>query len=42
MAIQEYDVVALTEDVTSTHPETTEAVTLCRGQVGTVLTDFNS
>ena len=25
MAIQEYDVVALTEDVTSTHPETTES-----------------
>ena len=42
MAIQEYDVVALTEDVTSAHPETTEVVTLRRGQVGTVLTDFNS
>lgn len=42
MTIREYDIVALTEDVLSTHSETQEAIALRRGQVGTVLTDFDS
>lgn len=42
MAIHEYDVVALMTDIVSKHPETQESIALCRGQVGTVLVDFDS
>lgn len=41
MTSKEYDIVALTEDTTSTHLEPQKAIALRRGQVGTVLTDFD-
>lgn len=41
MAIHEYDVVALTADLPSTHPETKVPILLRRGQVGTVLMEFD-
>ena len=40
MTIHEYDVVALTEDFPANHPETTAPILLRRGQVGTVLMEF--
>ena len=39
--IQEYDLVALTEDVTVTHKTTHQPILLRRGQMGTVLMSFN-
>ena len=39
--IQEYDLVALTEDVTATHKTTHQPILLRRGQMGTVLMSFN-
>ena len=39
--IKEYDIVALTEDISTKHPETQEPVLLRRGQVGTVLMRFD-
>ncbi|PZV08350.1 MAG: DUF4926 domain-containing protein [Leptolyngbya sp.] len=41
MTIHEYDVVALTEDLPATHPETEAPILLRRGQVGTVLMEFD-
>ncbi|BAU11687.1 hypothetical protein LEP3755_21900 [Leptolyngbya sp. NIES-3755] len=38
--IQEYDVVALTEDTPATHKTTHQSIVLRRGQVGTVLMTF--
>ena len=40
--IQEYDLVALTEDVTATHKITHQPILLRRGQLGTVLMSFDS
>ena len=40
MTISEYDIVALTEDISASHPETQQPVLLRRGQVGTVLMAF--
>jgi hypothetical protein len=34
--IQEYDLVALTEDITATHKTTHQPILLRRGQIGTV------
>ena len=42
MMINEYDIVALVEDIPTTHPETREPVLLRRGQVGTVLMGFDN
>ncbi|NEQ30081.1 MAG: DUF4926 domain-containing protein [Leptolyngbya sp. SIO4C5] len=42
MIINEYDIVALTEDTPGTHPETQQSILLRRGQVGTVLMMFNN
>ena len=42
MTINEYDVVALTESISATHTGTQQAIELCRGQVGTVLTKFGN
>ncbi|MEO0540537.1 MAG: DUF4926 domain-containing protein [Cyanobacteria bacterium P01_A01_bin.105] len=42
MTIHEYDIVALIEEVSATHPETQEPVQLRRGQVGTVLMGFDN
>ncbi|MFM8296773.1 MAG: DUF4926 domain-containing protein [Microcystaceae cyanobacterium] len=39
--IQEYDLVALTEDVTATHKTTHQPILLRRGQMGTVLMSFD-
>jgi hypothetical protein len=39
--IQEYDLVALTKDTTTTHKVTHKLVLLRRGQMGTVLMSFN-
>lgn len=40
--IQEYDLVALTEDVTATHKITHQPILLRRGQLGTVLMSFDN
>ena len=40
--IQEYDLVALTENVTSTHKITHQPILLRRGQLGTVLMSFDN
>jgi hypothetical protein len=40
-AIRMHDVVALLEDVTATHFETGEPLTLCRGEVGTVVMTYD-
>jgi hypothetical protein len=40
MKVNEYDVVALTEEHTATHALTQEALILRRGQVGTILMVF--
>jgi hypothetical protein len=39
--IQEYDLVALTEDAIATHKVTNQQITLRRGQMGTVLMSFD-
>ncbi|MEB3308725.1 MAG: DUF4926 domain-containing protein [Snowella sp.] len=39
--IQEYDLVALTEDVMTTHKTTHQPILLRRGQMGTVLMSFD-
>ena len=39
--IQEYDLVALTEDITATHKTTHQPILLHRGQMGTVLMSFD-
>ncbi len=39
--IQEYDIVALDRDISATHKETNESILLRKGQVGTVVMDFN-
>lgn len=41
MTIHEYDIVALTEDFPAAHPETKAPILLRRGQVGTVLMEFD-
>ena len=41
MNIQEYDVVALTDEVEAAHKETQQPILLKRGQVGTALMSFN-
>jgi hypothetical protein len=40
--IQEYDLVALTEDVTATHKITHQPILLRRGQLGIVLMSFDN
>ena len=40
MQIQEYDLVALTEDVSAIHKDTKQPILLRRGQIGTVLMTF--
>ena len=40
--IQEYDLVALTEDISAIHKETKQPILLKRGQMGTVLMNFNN
>jgi hypothetical protein len=40
--IQEYDLVALTENVTATHTITHQPILLRRGQLGTVLMSFDN
>jgi hypothetical protein len=39
--IQDLDIVALTENVETNHYETGERIILYKGQVGTVVMDFN-
>ncbi|NJK73903.1 MAG: DUF4926 domain-containing protein [Oscillatoriales cyanobacterium RU_3_3] len=39
--IQELDIVALTEDLEATHFETKESIKLSKGQVGTVVMEFD-
>ena len=39
-SIQEYDLVVLTKDIQAIHKETQRPILLRRGQVGTVLMDF--
>lgn len=39
--IKDLDIVALTEDIKTTHYETGQPITLYKGQVGTVVMDFN-
>jgi len=39
--IQDYDLVALTEDITAIHNTTHQPILLRRGQMGTVLMSFN-
>lgn len=41
MTIHEYDIIALIEDVSASHPETQQPILLRRGQVGTVLMEFD-
>lgn len=41
MTIHEYDIVALTEDLPATQPETQAPILLRRGQVGTVMMAFD-
>jgi Domain of unknown function (DUF4926) len=40
--IQEYDLVALTEDISAIHKETKQPILLKRGQMGTVVMNFNN
>jgi len=40
--IQEYDLVALTEDLTATHKVTHQPILLRRGQMGTILMSFDN
>ena len=40
--INEYDLVALTENVQAVHKETRELILLRKGQLGTVLMAFNT
>ena len=40
--IQEYDLVALTDDITATHKTTHQPILLRRGQLGTVLMSFDN
>ena len=39
--IQEYDLVAIDRDIYATHKETNEPILLRKGQVGTVVMDFD-
>jgi hypothetical protein len=39
--IKDLDIVALTEDIQTTHFETGENITLYKGQVGTVVMEFD-
>jgi hypothetical protein len=39
-SIQEYDLVVLTKDIQATHKQTHTPILLRRGQVGTVVMDF--
>lgn len=39
--IQEYDLVAIDRDIPATHKETNQPILLRKGQVGTVLMDFD-
>ncbi len=38
--IKEYDIVVLTQDIQATHKQTHKPILLRRGQVGTVIMDF--
>ena len=40
--IQEYDLVALTEDLKATHKATHQPILLRRGQMGTILMSFDN
>jgi hypothetical protein len=42
MAIKDYDVVALTDEIQAIHKETSQPILLKRGQVGTVLMSFDN
>ena len=39
-SIKEYDLVALTKDISAIHKQTQTPILLRRGQVGTVIMDF--
>ena len=39
--IQEYDLVVIDRDIPATHKETNQSILLRKGQVGTVLMDFD-
>ena len=39
--IKEYDLVAIDRNLTATHKETNEPILLTKGQVGTVVMDFD-
>ncbi|PSB03052.1 DUF4926 domain-containing protein [Merismopedia glauca CCAP 1448/3] len=39
--IKDLDIVAITEDIQTTHYETGEPITLYKGQVGTVVMEFD-
>ena len=39
--IKEYDLVAIDKDITAVHKETNEAILLRKGQVGTVVMNFD-
>jgi hypothetical protein len=39
--IQEYDLVVIDRDITATHKETNQPILLRKGQVGTVVMNFN-
>ena len=41
MNLQEYDAVALTEEIQATHKDTQQPILLRRGQVGTILMSFD-
>ena len=40
MTFREYDVIALTEEISGKHQDTDEPIVLQRGAVGTILMDF--
>ena len=42
MALKEYDVVALTNEIPAIHKETNQPILLRNGQVGTVLMNFDN
>lgn len=40
-SIKDLDIVAITEDIQTTHYETDESITLQKGQVGTIVMEFD-
>jgi ribosomal protein L21E len=39
--LKDLDIIALTEDISATHFETGEPITLYKGQVGTIVMDYD-